>query len=113
MEDSMNLFKSISLKLKVMAGVLFSIFAFLSFVLIRGKLSAKSKLQYEIDRTKRDIEAIHLEKDYERSKWELRALEKKEELLREKLKEVEGREYSGEDVSTNEIDDFFKTRGLM
>jgi hypothetical protein len=109
----MKWFKKLSARAKVVLGVITSIFGFIFFVFVRGKLNAKSKLKHELDNVRRQTEMVNLEEDFEERERKLSSLRQKEKDLRKKIKEVEEREYKGEEVSVEEIDDFFKRRGLM
>lgn len=109
----MEWFKKLSVKFKVALGVIASVLGFILVVLVRGKLSAKSKLKYELDKVRRETEMINLDEDFEEKERKLSSLRQKEKDLRKKIKEVEEREYKGEEVSVEEIDDFFRRRGLM
>jgi len=109
----MEWFKKLNAKVKIALGVIASVFGFILMVFVRQKLNARSKLQFELEKVKRETEMIHLEEDFEEKERKLSSLRQKEKDLRKKIKEVEEREYKGEEVSTEEIDEFFKKRGLM
>lgn len=109
----MEFFKKIGLKFKVFFGILISAIGFISILFIGGKLNARSKLNYELDKVRREINMENLEKDYADKADKISILKAKEKDIRGKIKEVEDREFNGEEVSVDEIDEFFKKRGLM
>lgn len=109
----MEWLKKQGMKVKVALGVVASVFSFILLIFFKSKLNAKSKLNYELDRVKRETEMANFEEDYDIKQKKLSKLKQQEKDIRKKIKEVEEREYKGEEVSTQEIDDFFEKRGLM
>jgi len=109
----MEFFEKLSAKAKVVLGVIGSIIGFILLVVLGRKISAKSKLNHELEKVQREADMLGLEKDFEEKEEKLSSLRDKEIVLRDKIKEVEEREYKGEEVSVEEIDDFFKKRGLL
>lgn len=109
----MEWFKKLSAKVKVALGAIATIFGFILVVFVRQKINARGKLKFELEKVQRETEMLYLEEDYEEKERKLSSLRKKEADLRQKIKEVEEREYKGEEVSPEEIDSFFRERGYM
>lgn len=109
----MEWFKKLGLNFKIALGVIASIAIFALYLFIQGKISARQKLKYELEKVKREQKLVELEKDQSLKEDKVRRLEEKELAIRDKIREVENREFQGEEVPVSELDDFFKDRGLL
>ena len=109
----MNLLKKIGLKIKVIAIGIVSIISFILFFVVRGKLRKNSDLDYELEKVKKEMELTRLEDETSENLSKMKELKKKELLIRDKIKFIEERKaQSGEDVSEEELENFFKNRGV-
>jgi hypothetical protein len=108
----MNFLKKIGLKVKVALAAIVGVLGVIFYFVIRGKMRAKDQLSYELSRIKNEIEIAHLEKDTEENLKKIDELKKAENKIRKKIKLVEERETEVGDASLEELDDFFKNRGL-
>jgi len=109
----MELLKKMSLKIKLAIGAIASVISFFLFFFIKSKMRTKDKMDYELSRTKSELEIVHLEEDSEEKLAKVAELENKESVIREKIKFLEEKEAEeGPDVSMEELDAFFDKRGL-
>ena len=106
-------FRRLSIKAKVIAGIIGAILAVFLYLLIQQKISAKKHIRYEIKKTEHEIELKNLEEWSNEREASLEDLKAKEGALRDKLKIIEEEEVKrGEPVSIEELDDFFDSRGF-
>ena len=109
----MEFLKKISLKVKVIFGVILGALGFVLFFFIREKMRAKDKLEYELSRVESELQIAHAEEDSEEKMKNVKELKGKETLIREKIKFLKEKEFEeGREVSLEELDAFFDNRGL-
>jgi cell division protein FtsB len=82
------------------------------FLFVRGKMRARDQLEYELQRVRYEMELAHLEEKTEASDQKIKELERQEETIKEKIRLVEEREIQGEELSVDELEDFFADRGF-
>jgi hypothetical protein len=108
----MKCLKKVSLKFKIAIGVLFGILSLILLAIVGGQMKAKDKLEYELAKLKSEMEIAKLEEETEENLAKIKDLEKQEMTVREKIAALEEEEIQGREVSLEELDQFFKDRGL-
>lgn len=88
----------------VIAGILFYQF--------RSNYRLKKELEYELERVRKEVELEVLEGEGEHIKKRIEELHKDEELILKKIKYLEEKDIRGEEVTREELEDFFKSRLL-
>ena len=111
MNNLKDFLKKISLKTKVFMSIIFSIIVFFLVVIFRIKLSNKKMLEYELSKIRHTIELERLKNEESANLKKISDLEKEEEDILNKIKEIENIETSGT-VTNEELDDFFDKRGF-
>jgi Tfp pilus assembly protein PilN len=104
--------KKIGLKIKIALGVVLGVVTLVLYFVVGGRLRAKDQLNYELSKLRNEIEINKLEEETIETKDKIKVLEDKESVLREKLSYLESEEAKGNQVSLEELDDFFKNRGF-
>lgn len=109
----MKFLKKISNKAKIILSVVMSIITFIFFLLFKNKLNAKNKLNYELEKVKIQTNLTNLKDIENKKEAEISLLKNKEIEIRNKIEELDNRKLIGEEVSVEEIDEFFRSRGLL
>lgn len=108
----MKFLKKISLKIKIAFGIILGVVSFILYALVRSKMKAKDKLDYELAKLKSEMEIAKLEEETEDNLIKLEELKQKEDTIRKKIAILEQEEFEGREVSVEELDQFFKDRGF-
>jgi hypothetical protein len=109
----MEFLKKISTKVKVIFGAIIGILGFFLLLVVRDKILAKEKMAYELSRVESELKITHLEENSVKKIKRLTNLRKEEALIREKILFLEEKEATeGREVSIEELDAFFNSRGL-
>lgn len=109
----MKVLKKLSLNIKIIFGVTAGILGFIFFSLFREKVRSKSQMKYELSRIKSELEIANLEEDSDDKLRKVNSLKQKEELIRQKIKDLEEKDtFEKREVTADELNDFFKDRGL-
>jgi cell division protein FtsB len=108
----MKWFKKISLQIKFAFVVIGGIVAAFLYFYIKGNLKFKSQLEYELSKIKKQSELALLEDDSKEKEEKINDLKKEEKLILEKIEYIEQKEIGGEEVSIEELEDFFAKRGF-
>lgn len=108
----MNYLKKIGIKVKLFILFLFSIISFLIYLSISGKMKAKDKVKHDLAVMEAEIKLAELEKDSVEKVKKIEKLKESEAVIKEKIKVLEEMEFSGKEVSLEELDNFFDKRGL-
>lgn len=108
----MEFLKSLSLKVKLFFATLASVLGTVLFFFVKSKIGAKEKMEFELEKVKKEIEIASLEEKEEEHVQNLNELKEKEVKIREKIKYIEEQEEVGHTVSLEELDKFFDDRGL-
>jgi len=109
----MEWFKNIGLKAKAIIIGVVSFLGAVLFFFVRSKITARDKLEFELQRIIQEKESAKLEGRVAEREKRLAELQEEERDILEKIKEVEKIEYEGGEVSVEDIDKFFKDRGLL
>jgi hypothetical protein len=105
-------FSKISIEAKLIMSGAIAVVSFILIVVLRGKANTKSALEYELSKVKHDIEIGHLKKQDTKVDGKLSKLKEKEKELKEKIEFVKKKELKGENVTLEELDNFFDKRGF-
>ena len=106
-----NFFKGIGLKAKLIFGAIIGIFGFISIFLLRKNMNSRQILELELKKLREEIEIEKAQEEINRNNEKLEVLESRAEEIKaeiEELKKFEPRE----DVSNEELDEFFDDRGF-
>lgn len=108
----MQFLKKIGIKVKLFFLFILGIISFILYLNISGKLKAKDKVKHDLAVLESEIKLAELEKDSEEKTVKIEMLKKDEIIVKEKIKVLEEMEFEGKEVSLEELDDFFDSRGL-
>ena len=108
----MGFFKKLGIKFQIFLLLFGSIFAAFLFLYLRGNFRLKKQIQYELTKVKKEAELLALEKDSKEKEEQIQALKKQEENLLKKISLIEEKEIVGEEISLEELEEFFSQRGF-
>nr|BDD46254.1 hypothetical protein 86 [bacterium] len=109
----MEWFKKLNIKFKMAFVVVGLFLAMFLFVTLKRRFTARSKLNFELARNTHEIELANLEADAKKKEEKLEALHKKEQDILRQLEAVEAKEAElGREMSVEELDSFFDSRGF-
>lgn len=109
----MEWFKKLNIKLKIALGVLGLFLGMFLFLTLRKKFLAKDKLNYELAKNTHEIELTHLEKDEQVKRERLQTLQEEKEKILRQIDVVEAQEVElGREMSVEELEGFFNSRGF-
>lgn len=112
----MTFLKQLGQKIKVILGVLAGLFGFILFYIIGVKVSekikAKDKMEYELARIESEKKITELQQNSEEKIIKLEELKAEEQVIREKIKVLQEYESQGQELSLEELDRFFDSRGF-
>ena len=108
----MKWFKKINIKIKFALFIIGSILTAILFFYLKTNLKFKKQMEYELAKVKKETELTYLKEDSKEKEEELKLLQEEEKLILEKIKYIEGKEVKGEEVSVEELEDFFAKRGF-
>jgi len=106
-----NFFKGIGLKVKLIFGGIIGVFGLVSIFLLRRNMNSRQILELELKKLREEIEIEKAQEEINRNNEKLEVLESRAEEIKteiEELKKFEPRE----DVSNEELDEFFDDRGF-
>lgn len=108
----MEFLKKIGLKVQIFLILLGGVLAAFLFLYLRGNFRLKKQMEYELSKVRKETELAELEKDAEIKKEKIAGLKEREVEIEEKIKIIEEREIKGEEISLEELEDFFAERGF-
>ena len=109
----MEWFKKLNIKFKIALGVLGLFLGMFLFITLRKKFLAKDKLNYELAKNSHEIELTHLEKDEAAKRERLNTLQEEKEKILRQIDIVEAQEVElGREMSVEELEGFFNSRGF-
>lgn len=106
----MEFIKKISLKFKIVLVIITSVIGAMLFFYLRNNLKAKKYLEYRLDVVKKETELAELEKDEKVKKEKIKDLKQEEKEIIKNIEILEKKENKGEEISPDELEDFFKKR---
>jgi len=104
-----SLFDSISVKTKLILGIIASVFGFIAFHMFQKRYNDKEILKLELDKVREEIEIEKAQEEIDRNNEKLGALEVRADEI---VKEIAAMEKPDPDreVSDKELDKFFDDR---
>lgn len=108
----MEFLKKLGLKLQLFLILAGAVIATFLFFYVRGNLRLKKQMEYELSRVKKETELAELEKDSAEKEEKIAALKEREAEIIEKIKFIEEKEVRGEEITVEELKDFFSSRGF-
>ena len=106
-----RLIKNLSAKIKLAIGAVIALFGMILFFKARGSNDIKKILEYELKKVRSEIEIEKAKESVSVNNDAIDKLEEKEKVIRDKIKEIESSD-TPEEVSLDELDDFFDSRGF-
>ena len=106
-----RLIKNLSAKIKLAIGAAIALFGMILFFKARGSNDIKKILEYELKKVRSEIEIEKAKESVSVNNDAIDKLEDKEKIIRDKIKEIESSD-TPEEVSLDELDDFFDSRGF-
>ena len=103
--------KNLSAKVKLIIGGLIAFFGMILFFRTKSSFDAKKMLEYELKKLRSEIEIEKSKEEVDKNNIAIGRLEEKEKIIRDKIKELDSLE-PGENISLEELDDFFDSRGF-
>lgn len=105
------MFEKISSKTKIFFGAIAGIFSFILFIVLGRKVNSKKILEIELEKVKKELEVEYLSEEISENKEKINTLENKKEDIKKRIREIEDTEIE-EEVTKEELDDFFDSRGF-
>jgi F420-0:gamma-glutamyl ligase-like protein len=106
-----GLFSSLTLKIKVILSAIIGIFGFISIFLFAKNINQRKILKLELKKVREKIEIEKAQEKIDKNSEVISSLEKEEELILKQIEQLD-RESPREDVSKEELDEFFDKRGF-
>lgn len=108
----MKWLKNIKTKFQIFLLLIGTIFSAFLFFKMRGNFRLKRQIQYQLEKVRKETELLELEKDSQEKEKQLLSLKKQEQELLKKINLIEEKEIKGEEISLEELEDFFNKRGF-
>jgi len=109
----MEWFKKLNIKFKIAVGLIGMFIGMLLFMTAKRKFLAKDKLKFELARVTHESELAHLEKDAKAREKKLEVLREQKGAILRKIDVIEAQEVEiGREMSVEELDSFFDSRGF-
>ena len=106
-----SFFKAISLKTKLVLGIIASTFGFIALYMFQSKWSDKEILKLELEKVRAEIEIEAAQEDININNHKLEALQVRADEIVKEIIELEGPDPEKK-VSREDLDDFFDKRGF-
>lgn len=108
----MEFFKRLNIKIQMILILLGAAITTFIFLYVRSNARLKNQMKYELDRIKKQTELTHLEKDSKEKEEKIIELKRQEADIVEKIKFIEEKDIKGEEITDDELEDFFSSRGF-
>ena len=105
------LFDSISVKTKLVLGIIASVFAFIAFHMFQKRYNDKEILKLELKKVREEIEIEKAQEEINKNNEKLDALQLRADEIVKEIAEIEKPD-PNRDVSDEELDKFFDDRGF-
>jgi predicted negative regulator of RcsB-dependent stress response len=106
-----SFFKAISLKTKLVIGIIVGVFSFVAFQMFRKTMNDADILELELKKVREEIEIEKAQEEIDINNHKLDALEIRADEIVKEIAEIEKPDPDKE-VSDEEIDKFFDDRGF-
>jgi hypothetical protein len=106
-----SFFKSISLRTKLVLGIIISVFSFIAFQMFRKTMNNAEILELELNRVREEIEIEKAQEEIDINNEKLDALEIRADEIVKEIAELEKPE-PDRDYTDEELDKFFDDRGF-
>tara|TARA_A100001011_G_scaffold222295_1_gene230242 strand:- start:488 stop:856 length:369 start_codon:yes stop_codon:yes gene_type:complete len=106
-----GLFSSLTLKIKVILSAIIGIFGFISIFLFAKNINQRKILKLELKKVREKIEIEKAQEKIDENSEVISSLEKEEELILKQIEQLD-LESPREEVSKEELDEFFDKRGF-
>ena len=106
-----NFFSSLTLKVKFILSAVFGIFGFISIFLFAKNINQRKILKLELKKVREKIEIEKAQEKINENSEVLSSLQKEEDFILKQIKALD-QESPREDVSKEELDEFFDKRGF-
>jgi len=106
-----SFFKAISLKTKLVIGIIISVFSFVAFQMFRKRINDADILKLELEKVRAEIEIESAQKEIDINNDKLDALQVRADEIIKEIAEIEKPD-PNKDVSDEELDKFFDDRGF-
>ena len=106
-----SFFKAISLKTKLVIGIIISVFSFIAFHMFRKRVNDADILKLELEKVRAEIEIEVAQKEIDINNDKLDTLQVRANEIIKEIAEIE-RPDPDKDVSDEELDSFFDDRGF-
>lgn len=108
----MKLFRKLSIKLQLLLAIIGGLLTAFLFYYVRGNIRLKKQMEYELSKVRKETEIAALQEEGIQKEAQIAALQRKEAEILEKIRFIEEKEILGEEVSIDELEDFFARRGF-
>jgi|15BtaG_2_1085339.scaffolds.fasta_scaffold00005_116 hypothetical protein len=107
-------FKNLGLKIKIFFGALFGILGAILFFVFSKKANTKGILEVELKKVRKEIEIEKAASEVKKNSEKLLSLKEKADRIKKEIAEISEaeREEAPKEVSNEELDEFFDSRGL-
>ena len=106
-----SFFKGIGLKIKLILGALLGIFGFISIFILSKRFNAREILELELKKVRDEIEIEKAQEEIDVNDEKILTLESRIEELKNEIEALDAIE-PRENVSKEELDEFFDERGF-
>lgn len=104
-------FSGLTVKVKLILGTLFSLIGVVSVFIFAKKINQRKILELELKKVRKKIEIENTQKEIDKNSQEISSLKEEERVILEQIKKLD--EIKPRDnVSKEELDDFFDKRGF-
>jgi hypothetical protein len=106
-----SFFNAISLKAKLVIGIIISVFSFIAFQMFRKRINDADILKLELEKVRAEIEIESAQKEIDINNDKLDTLQVRANEIIKEIAEIEKPD-PNKDVSDEELDSFFDDRGF-
>lgn len=108
----MEFFKKLGIKIQLFLILVGGVIAAFLYFYVRSNIRIKKQMEYELNRVRKETELVELEKDSEEKLAKIETLKEQEADILEKIKFIEEKDAKGEELTVDELEDFFSERGF-
>lgn len=106
-----DFFKRLGLKVKLILGAIIGVFGFIAVFVLRKRINAREILELELKKVREEVEIEKAQEEIDRNDEKILTLESRIKEIKKEIKKLEEFE-AREDVSEEELDEFFDERGF-
>lgn len=108
----MKWIKKLGLKFQLVLIMIVGVLGAFLFIYFRGNFRIRKQMEYRLNRVRKETQLAELEEDGKEKLQKIEELKKEEKALEEKIEFIKEKEFKGEEVSVEELENFFNDRGF-